>query len=92
MIPDNLPEGKQRPQRTALYNDLAASLLLSFSLGGTPTSFLSGCASLPCFYLEQFLLLCAMSIIINFVPAFTVSISMINAFFTGGKDPGKIRF
>ena len=33
-----------------------------------------------------------MSLIINFVPAFTVSASMINAFFTGGKDPGKISF
>ena len=35
---------------------------------------------------------CAMSLIIKFVPAFTVSASMVNAFFTGGKDPGKISF
>ena len=31
----------------------------------------------------------AMSLIINFVPTFTVSASVINAFFTGGKDPGE---
>ena len=30
-----------------------------------------------------------MSLIIKFVPAFTVSASVINAFFTGGKDAGK---
>ena len=33
-----------------------------------------------------------MSLITNFVPAFTVSASVINAFFTGGKDPGKNSF
>ena len=31
----------------------------------------------------------AMSLIINFIPAFTVFVSMINASFTGGKDLGK---
>ena len=30
---------------------------------------------------------CVMFLIINFVPAFTVSASVINAFFTGGNDP-----
>ena len=35
---------------------------------------------------------CAMSPIINFVPAFTVSASVINAFFTEGKDAGKKQF
>ena len=33
-----------------------------------------------------------MSLIINFVPAFTASASAINAFFTGGKDPGENSF
>ena len=33
-----------------------------------------------------------MSLVINFVPAFTVSASLINAFFTGGKDPGENSF
>ena len=32
---------------------------------------------------------CVMFLIINFVPAFTVSASVINAFFTGGNDPWK---
>ena len=33
-----------------------------------------------------------MSLIISFVPAFTVSASVINALFTGGKDPGIIAY
>ena len=33
---------------------------------------------------------CAMSLMTNFVTAFTVSASVRNAFFTGGKDQGKI--
>ena len=37
------------------------------------------------------LLLCYVSKI-NFVPALTVSASVINALFTGGKDPGKTSF
>ena len=33
-----------------------------------------------------------MSLIINFIPAFTVSASMVKTFFTGGKDLGKNNF
>ena len=46
---------------------------------------------------KQIVSLCALPhvvvlcLIINFVPAFTVSASTINAFFTGGKDQGKIK-
>ena len=32
------------------------------------------------------------SLITNLIPAFTVSASVINAFFTEGKDPRKISF
>ena len=42
-----------------------------------------------CFSLGSPTCCCAMSLGINFVPAFTVFASMINAFFTGEKDPGK---
>ena len=45
---------------------------------------------------KQIVSLCALPrvvvlcLIINFVPAFTVSASMINAFFTGAKIQGKL--
>jgi hypothetical protein len=35
---------------------------------------------------------CATSLTINFVPAFTVSASVTEAFFTEGKDPGEKSF
>ena len=76
-------------------NDLTASLL-PFSLRGLPAPFLSKCVHLCLAPLltEQTVSLCALplvvmlSLIINFVPAFIVSVSVINAFFTEGKDPG----
>ena len=75
-----------------------ASLLGSSSLGDA-TTFLFKCASLPCFYLNKpFLCMLsptccyAMYLIINLVPAFTFSASVINAFFTGCKDPEKNNF
>ena len=79
-------------------NDLTTSSLCSSSLVGMPIPFLSGCASLPCFCINKLFfymlshLLCALSLIINFVSAFIVSASMIDAFFAGGKDPGKNSF
>ena len=36
--------------------------------------------------------ICAMSQVMNLVPAFTVSASVINAFFIRGKDSGKNSF
>ena len=80
-------------------NDLTISLLGSSSLGGCPHPlFLGVDICLASISTKQIVSLCALSrvvvlcLIINFVPAFTVSASMINAFFTGGKDPGKISF
>ena len=65
-------------------NGLTASFLHP-SLGRPPTPFLSGCASLPCFCLTSFSLCsptcCAISLMINFIPAFTVCTSVTNAFF-----------
>ena len=86
------------PQELTYKNDLTASLLCSSSLAGMPIPFLSGCASLPCFCINKLFfyvlshLLCALSLIINLVSAFTVSASMIDAFFAGSKDPGKNSF
>ena len=92
--PDNWPKINKDPEELPYISDLTASLLLSSSLGRTPTPFLSGCASLPRFYLNNFFVFyptCrAMSLIINFVPVFTVFASMRNAFFTGGESRGEI--
>ena len=81
------------PEELSYIDDLAS--LLRSSLERAPTPFLSICASLP--FLSQLdflsvlshLLFDAMSLTINFVPAFTVSASVINAFFTACKDPGE---
>ena len=101
--PDNWPEGRQKPRRTDLYKWLNYLLLRSSSSEGTPTPFLSWCASLPCILTKQTISLCpvppisedkhniiccVMFLVINFVPAFTVSASVINAFFIQGKDLG----
>ena len=82
-------------------NDLTAPSLRSSSLRGTPTPSLSGCASLPGFGLNRanhfcvcapHICCCALSLTINFVPAFIVSASVITAFFTAAKEPGKNSF
>ena len=85
------------PQELTYKNDLTASLLCSSSLAGMPIPFLSGCASLPCFCINKLFfyvlshLLCALSLIINLVSAFTVSASMVKTFFLlGAKIKGKL--
>ena len=93
-----LARGKQRPGRNPLYiNDLTASLLLLNRREAH--KLFSQYASLPCFYPNQTncfsvsSLTCSpLSLIINSVPAFTVSASRRNAFFNGDKDPGKKSF
>ena len=89
------PDGRQRPGRTDLCKwSISISLLGSSPLARLPTPFLSGwCASLPSFSLNQtncFSMCCStcccvMSLIINLVPVFTVSASVINAFFQWGQ-------
>ena len=92
-----LKEDKDQEELTYINDNCLFSVLLL--TGGMPTSFLFKCASLPCFYLNKpFLCILsptccyAMYLIINLVPAFTSSASMINVFFTGGRDPGKLSF
>ena len=58
--PDNWPKINKEPEEPPYINDLTASLLFSFTLGGMPTPFLSQCASLPCFCLNK-LFLCVLS-------------------------------
>ena len=76
--PGNWPEGRQRPGRS------------SSSLKGSLTPFLC-CASI----LNHFSMCCTtccFSVSNNFIPSFTVSVSLINIFFNGGKYPGKSSF
>ena len=58
--PDNWPKVNKEPEELPYINDLNASLLLS-SLGGMPTHFLSGCASVPCLSSLNKLFLCVLS-------------------------------
>ena len=79
------------PEELPCINDLTASLLCSPYLRGAHT------LSLPRFCLKKPFSMCsptwyAVSLIINFIPAFTVSASNVKTFFTGGKDPGKNSF
>ena len=96
MKTDDWPEGRQRPGRTALYkwlNSLFAAPLLT--RGNAHTLSLQLCISafllsqLNFLYVLSYFLFDAVSLIINFVPTFTVSASVINAFFTGCKDSGE---
>ena len=83
------------PEELTYITDLATSLLPSSSLGHThalpvrvciPALLLSHLIS--CFSVRSSTC-CTLSLIINSVPAFVVSAFVINAFFTGSKDPGK---
>lgn len=91
--PDNGPEERQRPGRTALCKRIDR-LFTRSSLGRARRPFLSGCAPLPRFCLNSFSLCsptcCAISLMINFIPAFTVAASVTNAFSLRAKIPGKI--
>ena len=92
--PRNWPKVNKYPEELPCVNDLTASLLPSSSLGGMPTPFLFGCVFLPCSCLNCFSVCSptccgAVSLIINFVPAFTVLVSMRNEFLSGGKSQGK---
>ena len=69
-----------------VYFCLVSDLLLSSSLERMPIPFLSGCVSLPCFWAKKNFFVCspqscAMSLIINFVPAFTVFTSLKHSCF-----------
>ena len=80
------------PEELPNINDVSAFWLHSSSRGRLPTRLLSVCASLPCFCLNSFSMwppTCIVSLVVNFLPAFTVSASVINEVFTGGKDPGE---
>ena len=87
---DDWPEGRPRPGRTALYkwlNSLLRGNAHTLSLQLCISAFLL--SQLNFLYVLSRLLFDAISLIINFVHAFTVSASVINAFFTGCKDPGE---
>ena len=73
------PKANKCPEEPSYINDITtASLLSSSSLRGTPTPFLSTWVSLPCLCLKQascfsvWSPICAVSLIINFVPDLTV--------------------
>ena len=92
------------PEELTYINGLTPSSLCSSSLRGHPHLFSLGVhLFLAYISTKQFLLLlfqlsssptccCAMSLLINFVCAFTVSAASINAFFSEGKDSGKNNF
>ena len=80
------------PEELPYINDLTASLPCSSSLGGVHTLPLWLCVCLASVSGCSPSCSCAVSLITNFVPAFTVSATMINEFFTGGKDSGTINF
>ena len=82
---------KSRPRLRDWLNVLFPVFLIRED---TPAPFLCRCASLAYVYLNSLSVFapichCAMSLIINFVPTFTVFASMKNAFFTGAKSQGK---
>ena len=58
--PDNWPKVNKDLEELTYIRDLTASSLRPSSLGRTPTAFLSGCASLPCFCLNYTLFLCVL--------------------------------
>ena len=96
--PDNWLEGRQTSGRTDPYKWLSSLFsVLLLTRGDAHTLSLWVCTSaLPLFQLNKLsvfshLLLCYVSNN-KFVPAFTVLVSVINAFFTGGKDPGENSF
>lgn len=84
--PNNWPEGRQRWGRTEVYKWLNRLLMGLLLTRGCLYPFRSGCTSLPCF--SVCFPTCAMSL----VPAFIVSASVINVFFTGSKVPGRSSF
>ena len=81
------------PEELPCINDLTAPSLRSSSLGRTPTPFVSGWASLPCFHLNK-LFLCVLSHLLCYVSnnklctCFYSFASVRNVFFTGGKSQG----
>ena len=92
--PGNWPEWRQNSRRTALYKWLYCLLtVLLLTRYDIHTLSLQECISaLLLSQLNYFFMwspTCAMFLMINFVSAFTVSASVINAFFTGGNDPWK---
>ena len=88
------------PEELPYINDLTTSFLGSSLPGGTPTLFLSPWVCIPALLLSHLnkpllsvlshLLFCFASN--NFVPAFMDFASVINAFFTRGKNPGENSF
>ena len=87
--PDKWPKVNKDPEELPYISDLTAPLLHSSSLGGTPTPFLC-----PASVLTNSFSVCsptccsAMSLIINFVPVFTVFASVRNAFSLGARARG----
>ena len=92
--PDNWPEGRKKPGRNDLYK-WQLPLYCAPPHWGTPHPFFSSVhLCLASILINRFspTYCYAMYLIINLVPAFTFSASMINVFFTGGRDPGKLSF
>ena len=88
--PDNWPKEGKDPEELPHVNDLSASLLLV--TGATHTLSLQ-CASLPCFCLNHFSVSSpagAVSLIINFIPVFTVFTFLRNAFISRDKSQGEL--
>ena len=86
---------KDKDQEKLTYiNDLTTSSRHSSSLRRCPHTFSPGVhLYLPSVLTKQTISLCALlfvvlSLVINFVSAFIVYVSMINTFFTGEKDSG----
>ena len=86
------------PEELTYMSDISGSLLCCSSRGVSPRPFSPGVHLCLASVLTNHFSLCwptcccAVSLIINFAPTFMVSASVINVFFTGGKDPGKNRF
>ena len=91
---DNWPKVNKDWEEVPCINDLTASVLGSFSLGRTPTPFLSGCVSLPCSVLNKRLFPCVFSHLLRCVSHnelhlfLQVFASLRNSFFTQGKSQG----
>ena len=89
--PDNWLKINRDPEELTYRNDLTTSFLLT--KGDAHTFSLGVNLCLASFLTKQFLCVLSHLLLSYFfyhktAPAFTVSASMINAFFTGGKDTG----
>ena len=92
-----LVQGKQRPGRTVLYEGVKLPAWHAPHSGGSPYLHpSSGCALQLCLWLNKLFVCsptcCTMTLIINFIPVFTVFASLKYFYFQQGQGSGQFFF